>query len=225
MKPDDITLDNSPLLFLDKKSFIRVSRGNLPHWSQQGKAQFVSFRLADSLPQSKVEELNRVKQQWRDTHPLPWDDDETLDFEYMILNTFNRWLDSGYGSCVLSNADVRQVVCDALRFYDGSKYKLWAYVVMPNHVHLLASPKTEYEMGQLMGSVKSFSSRQINQMLRRTGPLWQREVFDRIVRSGEHFERVVRYIKSNPNGLSTGSYSLYVADNIPGGQISGVSIE
>ena len=87
---------------------------------------------------------------------------------------------------------------------------------MPNHVHLLASPIDADNMNKIIGNIKRYTSININKAINNEGKLWQREVFDRIVRSGEHFERVIRYIRNNPKGLKNDSYSLFVSDNIPG---------
>ncbi len=220
----DSDTPNTPLLFLDKRCFVGIARGKLPHWSQQGRVQFITFRLADSLPQTKLEELASMKQEWKYAHPQPWSDETQLEYERFVLGKLNKWLDAGYGSCVLGKPDVRQVVCDALRFYDEKQYMLWAYVVMPNHVHLLASPISNYNVKKPVWGAKRYSATMINRMLNSQGSLWQKESYDRMVRSGDHFERIIRYIKNNPKGLPPESYSLYVADNIPGGQIPGVHI-
>ena len=206
----------TPLLFLDKKMFVGIKRGKLPHWSQQNRVQFITFRLADSLPQSKLEELSSLKQDWLDTHPLPWDQDMVDEYERFVLTKVNKWLDAGFGSCVLSRPEIRKIIFDALIFYDGSRYRLWAFVVMPNHVHLLVSPMDGDNMNKIIGNIKRYTSININKAINSKGNLWQKEVFDRIVRSGEHFERIITYIKNNPRGLRNDSFSLYVSDNIPG---------
>ena len=216
--PNDSQNDNpeTPLLFLDRKMYVGINRGDLPHWSQKNRVQFITFRLGDSLPQSKLEELTKLKQDWLDSHPLPWSQDVVDEYERFVLVKVNRWLDAGYGSCVLSRPETRKIIYDALIFYDGTRYRLWAFVIMPNHVHLMASPIDADNMNKIIGNIKRYTSININKAINNEGKLWQREVFDRIVRSGEHFERVIRYIKNNPKGLKNDSYSLFVSDNIPG---------
>ena len=85
----------TPLLFLDKNAFVGINRGDLPHWSQKNRVQFITFRLADSLPQSKLEELTKLKQDWLDSHPLPWNQDVADEYERFVLVKVNRWLDAG----------------------------------------------------------------------------------------------------------------------------------
>ena len=172
----DSNIPDTSLLFLDKRSYVGITRGRLPHWSQQGRALFVTFRLTDSLPQNRLDELARMKQEWLDTHPLPWSDDTLSEYEHKILVQVNKWLDAGYGSCILQRHDIRQVVTDALRFYDEKQYKLWAYVVMPNHVHLVASPIGDGNVMKPVGNAKRYSATMINRMQGRLGHLWQREL-------------------------------------------------
>ncbi len=84
-------------------------------------------------------------------------------------------------------------------------YKLYSYVVMPNHVHMLITPLIEASV--LMHSLKRFTARQANRMLGLTGrPFWQSESYDRLVRDRTEFERIASYIERNPvtAGLVTG---------------------
>jgi type I restriction enzyme R subunit len=203
------------LLFLDKKAFVGIHRNSLPHWNQNGKVQFVTFRLADSLPQSKLSELSRLKQEWLEKHPLPWSEEDVAEHERFILIKINKWLDAGYGSCMLSNPDIRKCVYEAMRYYDGIQYKLWAFVIMPNHVHFLASPIGSFIINKTVGGIKRYSSTYINRKLGHKGGVWQKEVFDRIVRNGENFDAFLRYIIKNPIGLPKDTFSVYITDDTP----------
>jgi REP element-mobilizing transposase RayT len=86
------------------------------------------------------------------------------------------------------------------RFYfmTKTKYRLAAWVVMPNHVHMLCTPCGGYSLAQVMHSVKSFSSSEANKMLDRAGRFWQKEYFDRYIRNARHFSKAVAYIENNP---------------------------
>jgi Transposase IS200 like len=86
----------------------------------------------------------------------------------------------------------------ALLFFDGERYRLHAWVVMPNHVHTLFTPLTGLSLSEIVGSWKSFTSKEANKLLRRSGQFWQEDYFDRYVRNEYHFRRVVEYIESNP---------------------------
>jgi len=91
------------------------------------------------------------------------------------------------------------MVQSAIRHRDTATghYRLHAYEVMPNHVHMLITPQVEISV--LMQSLKRFTGRQGNRMLGRTGePFWQEESYDRLVRDQREFERIARYIEMNP---------------------------
>ncbi|MBY0261804.1 MAG: class I tRNA ligase family protein, partial [Phycisphaerales bacterium] len=97
----------------------------------------------------------------------------------------------------------RQVVLDAARHWHGQKIELHAAVVMPDHVHMLFSPflsgeRQWHSISEVLHSVKSFSAHQINKSRGTSGPLWQDESFDRIVRSGHEFAEKMSYIADNP---------------------------
>jgi len=150
-----------------------------------GVWQFVTFRLADSLPAG-------VMGGWR----RELEDDPEMDRE--VVRRVERYLDEGHGSCVLGDAEHGAVMEGALRHFDGERYFLAAWVVMPNHVHVLVQMRDAWSLGETVASWKRFSATRINRAANRRGRLWQVEYFDRFIRDREHFERVVAYIHQNP---------------------------
>ena len=116
-----------------------------------------------------------------------------------------RYLDRGYGSCFLSDEGVANLVQNSLLFHRDKKYRLSAWVIMPNHLHFLATPLENVELRQIAHSIKSYTAHEANKILKRTGPFWQHEPFDRYIRNRKHFVSVVRYIENNPvkSGLCT----------------------
>jgi len=97
----------------------------------------------------------------------------------------------------LKRLDIAQMVVEAIRYRDPAQYLLHSFVVMPNHVHMLITPKMP--VAAIMQSLKRFTGRQANRMLGLTGsPFWQDESYDRQVRGDEEFERIARYIEMNP---------------------------
>ena len=89
------------------------------------------------------------------------------------------------------------MVMDAIHYRDLRTYQLHAFVVMPNHVHLLMTPLMA--VSKVMQPLKRFTAREGNRMLGLTGqPFWQDESYDRLARNGTEFERIVRYIERNP---------------------------
>ena len=194
--------------YLNKKEYVSIGYGKLPHWYQPGKTQFVTFRLADSLPQTKLQELNDLKNQWLKEIPEPWTQPVQEKYDHEIRVRVDKWLDQGMGSCILAKKEIRKIVEDALSYYDGVKYALHDYVIMPNHVHLLLTPLVDEEPNKIVGSVKTFTAHAINKALGQEGSVWQREVFDRIVRDEDNFEQYVNYIDNNPKNLTAGMFSL-----------------
>lgn len=163
-------------------------RGYLPHYDGGNElTQSVTFRLADSVP---AERLAR----WEDElHGLP-DAERELEL-HRLIETF---LDAGYGACYLRREDVAQIVEAALLHFAGSRYVMHAWVVMPNHVHALFAPAHGWGLSSILQSWKSFTSKEANKLLRRTGRFWQEDYFDRDIRDEGHFRDALDYIESNP---------------------------
>ena len=164
------------------------SRGYLPHFDAgEYRSQFITCRLYDSLPQ-KV--LNRIREEIAIRKP------ENISRETFILA--EKYLDKGFGQCFLTKREVAQIVRDSLIKYDGDRYKLISWVVMPNHIHLLLRPKPGNKLEKIMHSFKSYTASESNKILGREGTFWMRDAFDRYVRDAAHFDRVIRYIENNP---------------------------
>ena len=101
-----------------------------------------------------------------------------------------------------------------MRYFDGQRLALVSSIVMPNHVHALVVQNPGFPLEKMISSWKRFSARAINQLLARSGNLWQRDYFDRLVRNQTHFANCVRYIRRNPQKarLSEGEYILYESE-------------
>jgi REP element-mobilizing transposase RayT len=159
----------------------------LPHFDGGELAQSVTFRLADSLPQAL---LQRWKQE------LEREDEEEA--KRQLSRRIELYLDEGYGSCHLKQDPIASMVQNALLHFDGERYRMAAWVIMPNHLHLLFTPIGGHELWKVLQSLKSFTSHEANKLLGRTGTFWQREYFDRYIRDGEHYDNVLAYIANNP---------------------------
>ena len=175
---------------------------NLPHWRQEGATYFVTFRLADALPQVKLDELKLIKEKWeREIESKQTREEKKAAWEAYARTAFEkseRWLDRGYGRCLLQSETVQRLAGKVLTFFDGTKYELGSYVVMPNHIHLIVRPFAGNELEQILQSRKRKLSREINELSRRRGQLWQEESHDRIVRDSEHLWRCIQYVGKNP---------------------------
>ena len=163
-------------------------RGYLPHFDAgEHRTQFITIRLFDSLPQTV---LHRIKQELAIRKP------ENVSRETFLLA--EKYLDMGYGECFLRLRKVACIVRDSLLKYDGERYRLIAWVIMANHIHLLLRPKPGYHLEKIIHSFKSFTALQSNRRLDRSGSFWMRESFDRYIRDEQHFARTIRYIENNP---------------------------
>jgi REP element-mobilizing transposase RayT len=101
----------------------------------------------------------------------------------------------------LTQPDLAQLIVDALRFFDGERYWLYDYTVMPDHVHAILQPvsverRTE-PLRNILGSLKSWTARRVNALLGRQGPLWQDETYDRIIRDEREYDARATYILEN----------------------------
>ncbi len=175
------------------------SRRNLPHWSQADTTYWVTFRLADSLPQEKLKAWKEERDIWTKHHPEPWSDADWKEYHEHFGDRLESWLDAGEGECHLRRPDIRAIVERCLLHFDGQRYDLFDWVIMPNHVHLLIRPREGHALSKILKGLKGVSAKECNALLNRTGePFWQDESFDHIVRSQAQFERFVRYIADNP---------------------------
>jgi len=97
----------------------------------------------------------------------------------------------------------RMTILDACRFWDGKKIRLHLVCVMPDHVHALIEPLEEtpgvyHDLSKVLHSIKSFTAHEINKMMRRSGPLWEEESWDRIIRDEKDYYEKWQYIVNNP---------------------------
>ncbi|MHB1308436.1 MAG: HsdR family type I site-specific deoxyribonuclease, partial [Limisphaerales bacterium] len=138
------------------------------------------------------------REAWMKQHPEPWDETTEAEYHERFSRQIDEWLDQGSGSCVLKNPANAKVVADALRHFDGERYELASFVVMPNHVHVLFRPLGEHALPEILKSWKGFTAREINKRIGKAGALWQDEYWDRLIRNERHFFKVVEYVRENP---------------------------
>jgi len=177
-------------------------RGKLPHLKKEGATYFVTFRLGDSLPAHEVarlkhERLAILEQARAARSPLTWHEEEQLLAWY--CDKVEALLDAGRGACWLSKPEVADLVANAVKFFQGKRYELRAWVIMPNHVHVVVWPMTGQSLSQILHSWKSYTSKEANKLLRRDGPtFWQKESFDHWIRDDDERARLVAYVENNP---------------------------
>ena len=200
--------------FLDPFSPIEQHQHRLPHWQQGAVYYFVTWRLADSLPREKLERWNEDRAVWNRLHPRPWDEDTEFEYHKKFSTAVDNWLDAGNGCCVLRNPDLAAIVFDVLLHFDGKRYAMETFVVMPNHVHVLFRLLAPHHLESVVQSWKGFSARQINRQLGKDGRLWQPDYWDRLIRNEGHWLKCLEYIQENPikAKLPQNQYRLFVRE-------------
>jgi REP element-mobilizing transposase RayT len=174
---------SSPKLEYSKKGFRGWhERGYLPHRDEPGLTQFVTFHLADSFPES-------LRSEWAHLSKIGSDRERRVKLE--------AYLDQGRGACHLRRLEVAKLLEDNLRAFRGDRYDLRAWVVMPNHVHVLFRVGAS-SMSEIVGAWKRHTGRLANRVIGKQGAFWAEEYFDVFMRDAEHERRTVRYIENNP---------------------------
>ncbi len=209
-----------PFTAFDQTRPASIHSRSLPHWQQEGATYFVTFRLDDSLPQE-------VFKQWRDERDAALreakqaanlSDAEKQELAGKIAEEcekkLERHLDQGIGECWLRDSGVSKMVEAALRHFDGERYLLGSYVIMPNHVHVLVRPAMGHTLSDILQSWKSFTAKEANKLLNREGEFWQPESFDHIVRNEQQLEKFGRYIQDNPKKASLGEGAYRVGGGL-----------
>lgn len=157
-------------------------RGYLPHLDAPGVTQFVTFQLHDSFPVARRAEFEAVLKE--------------PDASAKRRKLEER-LDRGHGECWLRRCDVAQSVERILLEADGRDYRLQAWVVMPNHVHLVVDIR-DIALAKLINGWKGKSSREANKLLGRRGAFWQEDYYDTLIRDEAHLKRAIRHTEQNP---------------------------
>jgi len=192
---------------------LHKTRRNLPHWTKEGSIYWITFRLADSLPQKKLNGWKAERDYWVSKHRKPWSETEWKEYDEQFGKRLERWLDSGHGSCELAKPEIRKILQECLFRFNEERLRLHAAVIMPNHVHLLLEPLAGNSLPELLKGIKGASSRKINQVSGTTGTkFWMDESYDHIVRSEDQYQHFIQYIAENPvkANLSEDKYWLYI---------------
>jgi REP element-mobilizing transposase RayT len=176
------------------------TRGRLPHWEKESGLYFLTFRLADSLPQhvlDRIVERNRILLAAKRCGASLLPEQKVRMSEYSVRK-IEEYSDRGTGGCILRHPPIAAAMADALRYGHGKRYRLLAWCIMPNHVHVVCRMFPGFNLGEVVKSWKGYSARAANRILCRTGTVWQREYYDRLIRKEGEFDRAVEYVLSNP---------------------------
>ncbi len=176
------------------------NRGRLPHWEKDEGLYFLTFHLADSLPHYvlvKISERHRILDAAKDNRASLLPEQKALLADYSHAH-IEEYFDRGAGSCPFLDMRVAGSMAAALRFREGKHYRLLAWCIMPNHVHVVVRLFPGQELAKVVKAWKTFSAKAANLALGRKGRFWQREYFDRLIRNGDELSRAIQYVVENP---------------------------
>lgn len=183
---------------LDVSALIHHRQYNsLPHIDGNAYIQHITYRLADSVPVKTLHQLSRQCENIPDEY-------ERRIAQRMLVD---RFMDSGRGSCILQIPEIASMIMENWKYFDGDRYSLLAYVVMPNHCHVLIQTRGIAPLARIVHSWKSYTARKIHiwratqdgsPTIRAGSPVWQRDYWDRYIRNTQHLVRVIGYIEQNP---------------------------
>ena len=182
---------------------IRIrDRGWLPHVDVPSGTYFLTFRLADSLPAAVLEQWEHERRRLEleaagDGRPMR--PDVRHDLHMLFLRRIEKELDNGAGACWLGQPQLASLVQEALLHFDGERYALLAWAVMPNHVHAVARLRPGNGLADVVHAWKSFTARGANRLLGRRGRFWQADYYDHLVRNPDDLQRCVDYVRRNPS--------------------------
>ena len=171
----------------------------LPHWTQKENIYAVTFRLNDSLPSAIVEDIKREGEalfaQIEQEGKLTLGEEQRL--KNLSSDKIEKCLDTALGECWLQRDDVAYLVRDALVHFNNERYQLFAWCIMPNHVHVMVKPLAEHKLSDILHTWKSFTAKEANKLIDREGPFWQQEFYDHLVRDEDDFSRQIAYCINN----------------------------
>lgn len=208
-------------------------RRHLPHYQPPQATYFITIRLAGSLPAEAIERLRQERDRFEMEQKTDKSSNERTSqkqqFRIAYFKRFDSLLDGvSTGPKWLTNDAVAEIVCEAIHYRDGREYDLFAYCIMPNHIHIVfelvsrvADPTVgkitsgrdgvparlksilwsggpSYIVTDILASLKKFTALRSNRVLHRTGAFWQDESYDHVIRNEDELERTVWYVLSNP---------------------------
>ena len=162
-------MGNRDLRFFNPFAESGVTVNRLPHWQQEGAVYFLTFRLADAIPGHLLDQWTTEHEAWIANYLQPWSVEVEQEYHHLFSGAMERWLDAGHGLCALRQSECRAHVENALRYFDGERCAQIAWVIMPNHVHVLFVLNDGLTPEDIVQSWKRHSAVRINRVLGRSG--------------------------------------------------------
>jgi REP element-mobilizing transposase RayT len=177
----------------------------LPHWNQDGATYSVTFRLADSLPKHVTDTYLKEKLELEQLiRKAESEGEETtsrnlkIQFNDLFSKRMEEALEAGYGECHLKRKEITAAVLEAILRFEGERFELGAWCLMPNHVHLILKPHAGHQLSEILQGMKSASAKAANAILGKTGAFWQKESYDHLIRDAGDYEKQRSYVLNNP---------------------------
>ena len=173
--------------------------GYLLRWMPDSVWHLITYRLVDALPDADVENLMRERERWKKARGpetlKTLTPEELAEYHKLFFERYENLLAGGGGSCWLRDSENAGIVADAFRFFENKRHALDAFVVMPNHVHVLVKPFPGHRLARLLRSWKNFTSVKINQRVGRMNTAWEEGELAHIVPDEQALEAIRRYIR------------------------------
>lgn len=182
---------------------LTISSGEnlLPHWQCNGAIYHVSFRLADSVPQSVCEQWLRERENLiadAKQHDNEFSEETERKIRYLYSEQIERYLDMGHGRCHLRKAEIAKLVARSFTHFNNVRYRLHAWCIMPNHVHVIVEPIPDNDLSKIIHSWKSYTAHKANKILDLTGAFWRQDAYNHIIRSRKEYFFQIQYVWENP---------------------------
>ena len=196
--------------FFNPHDELLIAQRKLPHWSQAGTVVFITWRSHDSMPRAVIDDWHADRNRWLIAHQIDpasqgWkallhecSSGLIAEFHERFTTRWHDELDACHGACVLRLPELAKIVSDSLLHFDGDRYEMMDFVIMPNHVHFLAVFPDEHSMLVQCESWKHFTAAKINAATGIKGRFWQQDAFDHLVRHESQLGRLKTYIADNP---------------------------
>ena len=190
-------MPKEPLYYDFRSQETALSRRNLPHLTAPGAAYFVTFRLADSMPEATGDRFCSMRKRIENLR-AQGKAKEAMYLQSRLTGEEESCLDLGLGACLLNQPDLAKLVMDALLHFEADRYDTYACCLMPNHVHSVFRPLGAWSLRKIVHSWKSFTAHEMVRAMSKRGSVWQHETFDHLVRTRRDLDKFVAYVLANP---------------------------
>lgn len=181
---------------------LNISAGaHLPHWQCNNAIYHVSFRLADSIPQVVRDQWTRERKEVfeNERNGTEVSKEIKIKMDYLLSEKVDKFLDTGQGACYLKHPEIAKMVANTITCFDNIRYRLHAWCVMPNHVHIIVEPIFQHKLDQIIHAWKSITAHKANAILKRSGIFWQQDAYNHIIRSKKEYNFQISYTWENPD--------------------------